>query len=180
MTTTQLTAPARIARTSTVFLAAPGILAGTIAIYMVLTDTAPQDLSSWASRLSYGLFAAYLTTSILGANTAVRARLAPRAVGWLIGAGYGLVLTAVIAQTVTASEPPWFIFVAGPGQLLAIAGFLTWAVWGKRNRLFGLSVSLLCAVGGITAIIGSEAGLSVLIAGFWFAMTALRDKGIPS
>lgn len=61
----------------------------------------------------------------------------------------------------------------GPGQLLAIIGFGFWAVWGKRRQVFNLGVALLCAIGGVTAIIGSEAGLSVLIAGFWFALVAV-------
>ncbi len=94
---------------------------------------------------------------------------------WLVGAGYGLVLSAVVALNILAREPSWFLLLAGPGQLLAMVGFGIWAVWGKRRQVFNLGVALLGAIGGLTAIIGSEAGLSVLIAGFWFALAAQRE-----
>lgn len=173
--TTQLTRPTSTARSvPAAAFVLPGALAVVIAIYLVGWDGGPEDLSSLASRLSYGLFGAYLAASVVGTFAAVRAGLAPAVVSWLVGAGYGLVLSAVVAQTVLAREPSWFMFLAGPGQLAAIAGFGWWAVWGRRRGLFNLGVALLCGVGGITAIIGSEAGLSVLIAGFWFALVAQR------
>jgi hypothetical protein len=81
----------------------------------------------------------------------------------------------VVALNVMAREPSWFLFLAGPGQLLAMIGFGIWAVWGKRHEVFNLGVALLGVIGGLTAIIGSEAGLSVLIAGFWFALVAQRE-----
>lgn len=174
--TTQLTHTDSTTRAATGTFLLPGLLAIAIAIYTVGWGPGPDDLESLASRLSYGLFGAYLAASVAGAVVAVRAGLAPRVVAPLIGVGYGLVLAAVVAQTVMASEPTWFMFVAGPGQLLAIVGFVTWAVWGSRSQLFNLGVALLCGVGGVTAIIGSEAGLSVLIAGFWFTLFALRGR----
>jgi hypothetical protein len=176
--TTQLVRPTGTTRPATVTaaLALPGILAVTIAIYMVGWGDGPQDLGSLASRLSYALFGAYLAASAAGAYAAVRAGLAPRVVSWLIGAGYGLVLSAVVALNVLAREPSWFMFLAGPGQLLAMVGFGVWAVWGRRRGVFGLGVALLGAIGGVTAIIGSEAGLSVLIAGFWLALAAPRER----
>jgi hypothetical protein len=173
--TTQLTRPTVAVRPATVAFGLPGLLALVIAIYMVGWGAGPEDLTSVAARLSYALFGSYLAASAVGAFVAVRAGLAPAVVAWLIGAGYGLVLAAVVALSVMAREPAWFMFLAGPGQLLAIAGFGTWAVWGKRHQVFNLGVALLCAIGGVTAIIGSEAGLSVLIAGFWFALVAQRE-----
>ena len=171
--TTQLTRPTTTSRSAAAFVL-PGALALVIAIYLVGWGDGPDDLTSLASRLSYALFGGYLATSVIGAVVAVRAGMAPPVVSWLVGAGYGLVLTAVVALNVMAREPSWFLFLAGPGQLLAMIGFGTWAVWGKRHRIFNLGVALLGAVGGLTAIIGSEAGLSVLIAGFWFALAAQR------
>lgn len=174
--TTQLTRTPRTLRPAPVTLALPGLLSLVLAIYMVGWGSGPEDPTSLASRLSHGLFGAYLAASIAGALAAVRAGLAPPLVSRLIGAGYGLVLTAVVALVAMAREPSWFMLVAGPGQLLAIAGFVAWAVWGRRHRVLGLGVALLGAVGGITAIIGSAAGLSVLIAGFWFALSAQRVR----
>lgn len=172
--TTQLARPTSTTRPATTAFALPALLALAIAIYTVGWGPGPEDLSSLASRLSYSLFGGYLAASVAGVFVASRAGLAPDVVTWLVGAGYGLVLTAVVALNVLASEPAWFMFLAGPGQLLAIVGFGYWAVWGRRRRLFSLGVSLLCAIGGVTAIIGAEAGLSVLIAGFWFALMAPR------
>ena len=176
--TTQLTPSTTTLRPAALAFALPGLLALAMAIYLVAWGEGPDDLTSTASRLSYALFGGYLVASVGGAFVAVRSDLAPPAASWLIGAGYGLVLVAVVALTVMAREPSWFLFLAGPGQLLAMTGFGLWAVWGKRRQVFNLGVALLCAVGAMTAIIGSEAGLSVLIAGFWFALTALR--GAPS
>lgn len=172
--TTQLTRPASTTQPAAVAFVLPGLLALVIAIYMVGWGAGPDDLGSLASRLSYSLFGAYLVASVVGAFAAVRAGLAPAVVSWLIGVGYGLVLVAVVALTVLAREPSWFMFLAGPGQLAAVVGFVVWAVWGRRRQIFNLGVALLGAVGGLTAIIGSEAGLSVLVAGFWFALAAQR------
>lgn len=171
--TTQLIRPTGTAR-PVAGLVLPGVLALVMAIYLVAGGEGSDELTSLASRASFALFGAYLTASIVGAFVAVRAGLAPPVVSWLVGAGYALVLAAVVALNVLAREPAWFMFMAGPGQVLAMIGFGTWAVWGRRNRIFNLGVALLGAVGGVTAIIGSEAGLSVLIAGFWFALAAQR------
>lgn len=173
--TTQLVRPTSTDR-PTVALVLPGLLALVMAIYLVAGGPGPDDLTSVAARASYGLFGAYLAASAVGAWAAMRAGMAPVVVAWLVGIGYGLVLTAVVALNVMAREPGWFMFLAGPGQLLAMAGFITWAVWGRRRGLFNLGVALLGAIGGVTAIIGSEAGMSVLIAGFWFALVAHRQS----
>jgi hypothetical protein len=175
--TTQLAPSTITLRPAGVAFAVPGLLALVMAIYLVGSNGGPEDLSSTASRLSYTLFGAYLAASAVGAFVAARMRLAPPATPWLVGAGYGLVLVAVVALNVMAREPSWFLLLAGPGQLLAMIGFGLWAVWGKRTGVFNLAVALLCGVGAVTAIIGSEAGLSVLIAGFWFALAARRGRG---
>jgi hypothetical protein len=175
--TTQLTQPTSTVRPTTVAFALPGLLALAMAIYLVAGGDSPEDLSSTASRLSYTLFGGYLAASAVGAFVAVRAALAPPPTSWLIGAGYGLVLVAVVALNVLAREPWWFLLLAGPGQLLAMVGFGIWVVWGKRRGVFNLGVALLGGVGAVTAIIGSEAGLSVLIAGFWFALAAQHGRG---
>lgn len=172
--TTQLTRNTSTARPVAAFVL-PGLLALAMAIYLVGWGEGPEDLNSLASRLSYALFGGYLAATIVGAVVAVRAGLAPPVVSWLVGAGYGLVLSAVVALNILAREPSWFLLLAGPGQLLAMVGFGIWAVWGKRRQVFSLGVAFLGAIGGLTAIIGSEAGLSVLIAGFWFALAAQRE-----
>lgn len=171
--TTQLIRPTSTARpAAAAAFALPGLLALVMAIYLVAGGAASDDLTSLASRASYALFGAYLAASAVGAYVAVRAGLAPPIVSGLVGVGYALVLSAVVALNILAREPGWFMFLAGPGQLLAMAGFGVWAVWGRRHGVFNLGVALLCGIGGVSAIIGSEAGLSVLIAGFWFALVA--------
>jgi hypothetical protein len=174
--TTQLAPSTSTLRPIAVGFAVPGLLALVMAIFLVASGDGPEDLGSAASRLSYTLFGGYLAASIMGTFLAVRAGIAPPVASWLVGAGYGLVIVAVVALNVLAREPWWFLLLAGPGQLLAMTGFGVWAVWGKRRGVFNLGVALLGAIGAVTAIIGSEAGLSVLIAGFWFALIALRER----
>jgi hypothetical protein len=50
--------------------------------------------------------------------------------------------------------------------------------WGHRTRVLPLAVALLCGIGGVVAVLGSELGTSVLIAGFWFYLTS-QPSGRP-
>ena len=45
-------------------------------------------------------------------------------------------------------------------------------VWGHRTRVLPLAVALLCGIGGGVAVLGSELGTSLLIAGFWVYLTS--------
>jgi hypothetical protein len=174
--TTQLTRPRATGRTGSAIYVLPGLAALVIAIYMVGWQPEYQEYASVQDRVTDGIFVAYLVTGVLGALAAARDGLAPRVVAYLIGGGYTLVLSAVVTMNILEREPSWFMFLAGPGQLAAMAGFVTWAVWGRRHDVLTRAAAALCAVGGLTAIIGSRAGLSVLIAGFWFMLAARRPR----
>jgi hypothetical protein len=146
-------------------------------IYVLLSGPGGDVYDGPEDHAADAIFAAFLATTVVGTFAAARDALAPRLVPWLIGIGYGLVGSAVVAMSILRHEPSWFMFIAGPGQLLAMGGFVTWAVWARRHGVFGWPVALLCGVGGLTAIIGSQAGLTLLIVGFWFSLAArgLRD-----
>lgn len=94
--------------------------------------------------------------------------------GRLIGTGYGAIIVGVAAGMALREDPDWFFVLGGPGNLLAIGGFLTWAVWGRRRRVLPLFAALLCGVGGTVAVLFSEFGTSVLIGAF-FLWLAFRD-----
>jgi hypothetical protein len=70
-------------------------------------------------------------------------------------------------------DPDWFFVLGGPGNLLAAAGFVTWAIWSRRRRVLPLFAALLCGVGGVVAVLFSELGTSVLIGAFflWLAFS---------
>lgn len=178
MTTLLSSSPSTTRPSAVAAYVLPGAVALGMTVFVLVTVPRGGVYDGPEDHVADAIFVAFLVTSILGAAAAYRDALAPRLVPALIGAGYGLVCSAVVAMSILRHEPSWFIFLAGPGQLLAIAGFATWAVWGRRRGGFSWPVALLCGLGGLTAIIGSEAGLTLLIVGFWFSLAArsLRDQ----
>jgi hypothetical protein len=150
-----------------------GVAAGALAVYQVATPGSPQPtFETFADWLREGLFVAYLAASMGAVLGAHRRALAPRFAAWSIGLGYGAVLLAVLYGMLTKDDPDWFFVIAGPGNLLAITGFVVWAVWGYRTRNLPPWAALLCGVGGLTAVLLAELGTSVLVAGFWFFLAA--------
>jgi hypothetical protein len=145
-----------------------GSLAIGLAIYQVAVPGAPdatfETLLDWVREF---LFLGYLLASITATVIAARRGLAPRASMWMIGCGYGAVAIGVAAGMTMREDPEWFFVLGGPGNLLAAAGFVTWAVWAIRRRVLPVLVGLLCGVGGTVAVLGSELGTSVLVGGFW-------------
>jgi len=149
--------------------AVAGAAALLMAIYQVATPGSPE--ASYDSVLDWGrelVFLTYLVTSVLAAVQAYRQGVAPRATAVLLAVGYGAIAVGVTAGMVLREDPEWFMVLGGPGNLLGMAAFVTWAVWGRRRRVLPTAVALLCGVGGVVAVLGSELGTSVLIAGFWF------------
>ena len=63
--------------------------------------------------------------------------------------------------------PDWFIFLGGPGNLLAIVGWLILGVTSSRRRLLPRWTAVLGAVGGVFAVVFAEFGSEILIATFW-------------
>lgn len=151
--------------------ATAGITALGLAVYQVATPGTPSaSYDTVADFVREGLLLAWLAASVLAAGLAERAGLAPRAAARLIGVGYGLIFVGVAVGVALRDDPDWFMLLGGPGQLLSMAGFVTWMVWALRGRRLPMPLALLGGVGGLVAILGSEIGLSVLIAGFWFGL----------
>jgi hypothetical protein len=156
--------------------AGAGITALLMAVYQVATPSGPaatyDTLLDWSREV---LFLSFLVLSILATIRAARRATAPRATAVLVAVGYGAVAAGVTAGMVMREDPEWFFLLGGPGNLLAMAGFVTWAVWAWRRKTFPALVAVLCGLGGVVAVLGSEFGSSVLIAGFWFYV-ASHDK----
>jgi hypothetical protein len=157
--------------------AAAAVVAGAcslaLAIYQVATPgPGGATYESFADWLREGLFTAYLAGSIVAAGAAERRRLAPRVPALLVMGGYALILLGVAIGMVLRDDPDWFMLLGGPGQLLSMAGFIAWAVVGWRRRTLPGPVALLAGIGGAVAVLGSELGLSVLVAAFWLWLAA--------
>lgn len=156
-----------------------GVLAIVMAVYQVATPGAPEaTFESFADWLREVVFLAFLISSIGATLAARRAGLAPRAVALLIGIGYGAVAIGVATGMVMREDPDWFVLLGGPGNLLAVAGFVAWGFWSWRRRVLPGYASVLCGVGGAVAVLGSEFGSSVLVAGFWFSLGAHARRQI--
>lgn len=154
-----------------------GVAAFATAVYQVATPGPPQatfeSLADWLREL---LFVTYLAASIATVALARRRQLAPRATLWLVGSGYGAILGGVLYAALTRDDPDWFFVLAGPGNLAAIAGFVVWAVWGRRTGVQPPWAAVLCGVGGTVAVLLAEVGTSVLIGGFLLHLaTRLRS-----
>jgi hypothetical protein len=158
-----------------------GLSALAMAIYQVATPGAPdasyETLVDW---LREAVFLSYLLASCAAIRLAYRAAMAPRAAMLLVAGGYGAIVVGVSAGMVLGEDPEWFMVLGGPGNLAAVAGFVTWAVWGARRRVFTRPLALLCAVGGSFAVFGAEFGLSVLVAGFWLLLAQVSAARNPS
>jgi hypothetical protein len=158
---------------------AAGAAALMMAVYQVASPGTPEatfdSALDWAREL---IFLGYLCSAVAATILAARRGTAPRAAARLITLGYGAVAVGVTAGMVMREDPDWFMLLGGPGNLLAMAGFVTWAVWGHRSRLLPPAVALLCGIGGVVAVLGAELGSSVLIAGFWFYLST-QPSGRP-
>jgi hypothetical protein len=166
-----------LASTSTV----AGVAALVLAIYLVAV-TPPADgkqtFDSVEEFAREGIVLVWLASSIAAVRSARSAGLAPKVASGMISVGYGLIFVGVAIGVALREDPDWFLALGAPGQLLSMAGFVIWAIRAKQHETFGLPLVLLCGVGGLTAILGAEVGLTVLIAAFWFglARTAARPS----
>ena len=172
--------PSHLSSSTRALAATAGVSAVALAVYQVATPGSPQPtFETLADWLRETLFVAYLACSVGAVLGARRGALAPRFAAWTIGLGYGAVLAGVLYGMVTQEDPDWFFVLAGPGNLLAIAGFVVWAVWGHRTRALPPWAALLCGVGGLVAVMLAELGTSVLVAGFWLYLAA-RERSMAS
>lgn len=151
---------------------APAVVAGLAALgmaaYQLLTPGRPQatfgSVSDWLRDL---LFLGYLIATVAAVVVGRSRAHVPTAAAGLVSVGYGLLVVGVLAGLVLQEDPSWFFVLGGPGLLLGAAGFVTWGVVGGRRRLLPVWAAAWCAVGGLFAIVGSEAGLSAIIGTFW-------------
>lgn len=161
---------------------AAGILAIGLAIYQVAKPGAPDGAiyeSVWDYVRELG-FLGFLLTSAAAVEVARRRNLAPRRAGLLVPIGYGLIAAGVTAGLIVREELDWFFVLAGPGLLLSAVGFVAWAVWARRGRVLPSWAIALLAVGGLTAIVMSELGTSVLIGSFWLFLATTFVPQSPS
>jgi hypothetical protein len=149
-------------------LIAAGVAAIGMALYQVLTPGEPT--ASYDSALDFlreGLFLLYLVASIAAMFLARRQGLLPGIGAWLVGVGYGLLTIGAGAGLVMLKDPDWFGVLGIPGNLLAMAGFVTAAIMAWRARSVPGWATLLLAVGGFFAVLAAEFGTGVLIGCFW-------------
>jgi hypothetical protein len=155
------------------------VAALTLAIYLVAVTPPAAGRQTFDTVQEFareGLMLVWLAASIAAVRSAHSARLAPKVASWMISAGYGLIFVGVAIGVALREDPDWFLAFGAPGQLLSMAGFVIWATQAKQHETFGLPLVLLCAVGGLTAILGAEVGLTVLIAAFWFGLARTADR----
>lgn len=159
-----------------VLAAAAGLAALGMTAQQLLTPGPPQatfgSLSDWLRDLA---FLAYLGLSVAAMASARQRGLAPRAAVALVATGYGLIFIGVIAGLILQEDPSWFFVLGGPGILLSLAGFITWAVVSGRSRTLPPWAAVWCGLGGLLAILGAEVGLSAVIGLFWLWL-ALRTR----
>ncbi len=148
---------------------AVGLLSIAMAIFQVAVPGAPDGASydTFADYTREFLFLGFLLGTIGAVEIARRDRLAPERRSLLITAGYGLIAIGVIIGLIVREELDWFFVLAGPGLLLSAVGYILWAIWAHKSRTMPTWAATLLAIGGITAIIMSELGTSVLIGSFW-------------
>ena len=155
--------------------AAAGAVA--LAVYQVATPGPPEasydTVSDWVRET---LVMVFLLGTVGGAQGAARAGLAPPVPAALVSAGHGLIAVGVAIGMALRDDPDWFMLLGGPGQILSTVGFVWWAVAGWRKGILPGAVALLAGVGGTVAFLGSEIGLSVLVAGFWFWVAARLSR----
>lgn len=159
--------------------ATAGVMAVVLAFYLIAVEppsSGQQHFDSLSEFGREGITMLWLASSIGAVWAARRAGIASDPALRMIAVGYGLILAGVVIGVGLRRDFWWFLLLAAPGQLLSMAGFVTWAVWARRHSIFGRPTALLCAVGGLVAILGAEFGLTVLIGGFWFGLVpALRE-----
>lgn len=155
-----------------------GVLAIAGAIYQVSTDGPPEfALDTWGDWFRELGFLSYLLASVVAVTGARRMGLLTSTPSWLIRIGYSLVAAGVLAGVVMGEDPDWFFVVGGPGNLLAIIGFIWWGIVAIRGRRMPLWACLLCGFGGTTAVLFGEFGTGVLIGSFWLWVAAASPKG---
>jgi hypothetical protein len=156
-----------------------GILAIVNAIVVVGVAPPPDNADELYERagdyVRDALFLAFLVGTIIAVDVAVRRSVAPRAAGRLIQVGYTLIAVGVAIGLALRDDPDWFFLLAGPGILASIIGFVWWAIAAWRRRRFPVWLAALLGVGGLTTILGAEAGTSVLIGSFWIAVSLRRS-----
>lgn len=148
--------------------ATAGLCAIGLAVYGALSTAPPEaDYDSLGGNLREVVFFAYLVGSILGIAAMYRAGIATKRPTFMIGVGYGLVAFGVLAGFVLRDDPAWFVVVGGPGNLLALIGWIVFAVVTVRSQRLPTWAAVLAGVGGVFAVLFADFGSGVLIGCFW-------------
>jgi hypothetical protein len=160
-----------------------GCVAIALAIAVVSVAAPPKDNddlyeSAWDFVRDAG-FLLYLGLSIAAVEIARRRAVAPTAASRCIQVGYLLIAVGVAIGLVIQDDPDWFFALAGPGILASIVGFVWWAIRGVRDQVLPLWAGVLLGVGGLTAILGAQAGTTVLVGSAWIYLGSRRADGHP-
>lgn len=149
-----------------------------LAVYGAFSTAPPSaDYDSFGGNLREIALMVYLVGSI-GAIIAIhRAHIASTRATRLIVGGYGLVAFGVAAGFVLREDPDWFAAVGIPGNLLAMAGWVTFGVAATRTRRLPTWAATLAAIGGVFAVLFSDFGSGVLIGCFWLYVAHRPQPG---
>ncbi len=155
-----------------------GLAAIGLAIYQV-ANPGPPGGATYETFGDYAREAGFLVFLLSSGATAALARargFAPSRAGVLVPIGYSLIAAGVAIGLAVREELDWFFALAGPGLLMSAVGFVVWAVWSTKRAVFPTWAAVLLGVGGLTAIILSEAGTGVLIGSFWLYLSTVRGE----
>lgn len=157
-----------LSRTGVVSALLAGGCAVALASYHTLSTSKPSaDYVSLGGNLREIAFFTYLVSSVVAVGMVRRAGMATRTSERLITVGYTTVALGVAAGFALREDPTWFVFLGGPGNLIAIIGWITLGATSARQRLLPKWLALLAAIGGVFAVVLAEFGSQVLIGCFW-------------
>ena len=154
-----------------VLAAVAGLCAIGLAVYGAVSTAPPSaDYETFGGNAREIAFLVYLLASTGAMGATRRADIASRRAMRLINVGYGLVAVGVMAGMILREDPDWFAAVGIPGNLLAMAGWISFGIASARTHRLPRWLATLAAIGGVFAVLFADFGSGVLIGWFWLSM----------